>query len=502
MMVGVGLLATPSLAGEVNLGTEAEREAGKRIYMDKCAQCHGEDGDGAGVAKEQFTPQPRDFTSCSFKIRTTPGGELPSDSDIIRVIRKGMPLTGMPPWPNLTDVEMQNLVYHIKTYCEDFEDEDAIIDALAMPTPPPATKESVVHGRLVYEENSCADCHGDSGRGDGESAPTLADDWDEIIRPADLTARWKFRGGGSRSDIYRTFTTGLNGTPMPSYEDSIDEASRWALVDYIVSLSSGEEPDFGTVLVAKQIGDGTPGGDQLAALAEAPPTRFPLIGQVIEPGRRYQQAVTHVEARAVYDDETVSIEVSWSDILANTTGSNSPEGVEGEEFSDAVGIQLPAQNPAGHAKPYFLLGDKTNPVHLLFADLAKQEPEVFVAKGSSKLSASSELSGLLKTEAFFEKGLWRVVFSWPRRAEGAMELEEGAFSPMAFALWEGFNKETGTQRGVSSWFDIYLEPGEKPSPWLAAGRQAGIFLLFQLCLVAFVWRKRKQAVAGGKSDEM
>ena len=78
-------------------------------------------------------------------------------------------------------------------------------------------------------------CHGELGRGDGTSAPTLKDDWGNPIRPADLTKRWTFRGGPTREDIFRTFTTGLNGTPMPSFAESLTDEERWQLVDYIVS---------------------------------------------------------------------------------------------------------------------------------------------------------------------------------------------------------------------------------------------------------------------------
>jgi mono/diheme cytochrome c family protein len=33
------------------------------------------------------------------------------------------------------------------------------------------------------------------------------------------------------------FITGLNGTPMPSFSDSISETEAWDLVHYIQSLS-------------------------------------------------------------------------------------------------------------------------------------------------------------------------------------------------------------------------------------------------------------------------
>ncbi len=59
-----------------------------------------------------------------------------------------------------------------------------------------------------------------TGRGDGPSASALLDDWEVPIRPFDFTTG-NFKFGDSPADVYRTFNTGLNGTPMPSYYDSI-----------------------------------------------------------------------------------------------------------------------------------------------------------------------------------------------------------------------------------------------------------------------------------------
>jgi mono/diheme cytochrome c family protein len=36
--------------------------------------------------------------------------------------------------------------------------------------------------------------------------------------------------------MYRTLVTGLDGTPMPSYGDSIPPADVWHLVHYVRSL--------------------------------------------------------------------------------------------------------------------------------------------------------------------------------------------------------------------------------------------------------------------------
>src|SRR5687767_10684140 len=55
-----------------DVGTEAQRASGKTVYLKYCAQCHGENGDGDGVATPHLFPRPRDFTLAQFKVRTTP----------------------------------------------------------------------------------------------------------------------------------------------------------------------------------------------------------------------------------------------------------------------------------------------------------------------------------------------------------------------------------------------------------------------------------------------
>jgi len=93
-------------------GTEEQQKAGQNLYELKCAQCHGISGDGQGIAASRFKPLPRDFTSAQIKIRTTANGELPLDSDLKKIIRNGMPYTGMPAWPDLSEDEVDNLVFY------------------------------------------------------------------------------------------------------------------------------------------------------------------------------------------------------------------------------------------------------------------------------------------------------------------------------------------------------------------------------------------------------
>ena len=220
-----------------DVGTEAQRESGKRLYLKYCSQCHGEKGDGEGYASPHLRPRPRNFTTGKYKVRTTPNGALPTHQDLVNIIRRGMPYTSMPAWPTLSDQEVSDLAHFITTFSPDFTNPENVPKPVPLPSAPASTNESIALGKKLYEENGCVKCHGTLGRGDGPSAPTLTDDWGYPIRAADLAQSWTFRGGSSREDIFRTMSTGLNGTPMPSFLDALQPEQRWAITDFIVSLS-------------------------------------------------------------------------------------------------------------------------------------------------------------------------------------------------------------------------------------------------------------------------
>lgn len=483
---------------EPDLGTEAQRDAGQVLYMDKCAQCHGESGEGDGITAPFLRPMPRDFTAGVFKVRSSPSGQLPTDEDLTRVIRDGMPYTGMPGWPSLTERDIQNLVYFIKTFNDDFSGPYGVPDVIDIPGAPRFTQESAERGRVVYEENQCFDCHGARGRGDGPSAPTLLDQWDHHIRPADLTKRWTFIGGTSREDIYRTFTTGLDGSPMPSYNiEPIED--RWALVDYVYSLSR-DEPEYATVAVARGV-DGPLDISRGAELfGDEPGAYFPVVGQVIEPGRVFMPGVDGVEVKARYNADEIVVMLLWHDMSAETSGGNAPdlEVPRTEEavqdtiagpYSDAVAVQIPSDPATGVEKPYFLFGDARRSVDLWFADLAADSAAMYVGRGSSDIQPGTDS---VEFFAQYEDGAWVAIFKRKRRDA----FQEGAFVPVAFSIWDGFNDERGNRRGITTWYHIYLEPMDRPSALMPMVR-AGLFTFLVLVgIVGFVrWKYRRPVSA-------
>ena len=78
----------------------AKRETmeGVELYKTRCAVCHGERGAGDGVAADLMYPKPRDFSLALFKYKTSSGLLPPTDEDLFRTIKEGLPGTAMSGW--------------------------------------------------------------------------------------------------------------------------------------------------------------------------------------------------------------------------------------------------------------------------------------------------------------------------------------------------------------------------------------------------------------------
>ena len=520
-----------------DVGTEAQRESGKNLYLKYGAQCHGDNGDGEGYATPHLHPRPRDFTTGQFKVRTTASGALPTHQDIVNIIRRGMPYTSMPAWPTLSDRQVSDLAYFIKTFSPGFSNAGNGPEPVELPRAPAATDESVELGRKLYEESGCVKCHGTFGRGDGPSATTLVDELNYPIRAANLAQRWTFRGGSSREDIFRTMTTGFNGTPMPSFSDALTPEQRWAITDFIVSLSGDSGPGYTNLVVAKYVQDPIDLAQGAASFASAPVARFPIIGQIMEPGRAFYPATTSVTVQAIYDTESIALLVRWHDIRRDSSGTAGPllpvppeeeaapkptaagatapdpldpfadpgaAPVEAppSEFNDAVAIQIPSQVPTDARKPYFIFGDPQYPVDLWFFDLSRTEPFQFTGRGSADITPNNagEVTGI----ASYDEGEWSVIFQRPLRVTEGVTFSPGRFMPIAFSVWDGFSRERGNRRGLTSWYSLYLEPEEVPSAVGPMIRTAIVILIIELAVIAWVrgrYAPRRREELGGEHGQ-
>jgi cytochrome c oxidase cbb3-type subunit I/II len=230
---------------------------GKEVYERRCIGCHGEKGDGNGPAATfMYNHRPRNFTLGVFKFRLT-SKPIPTDGDLLRTITRGVRGTAMPSWHDLPDKDRLAVIQFIKfELAVDRSDpanpyayfvEEPPGAPLHIGEPPEPSAELLTRGSEVWKQAKCWECHGDTGKGDGQKAAGLKDDFGFPVLPADLTTG-QFKSGPVVQDIFRTMTTGLSGTPMPSYEKSLPEEDRWALAYHVLALSAFKDPLTGEPL--------------------------------------------------------------------------------------------------------------------------------------------------------------------------------------------------------------------------------------------------------------
>jgi cytochrome c oxidase cbb3-type subunit 2 len=495
-LLGSALVAGFTLFSPAGAHAQQADHSGKAAYDKWCAGCHGEDGRGEGVAAGYMLPRPRDFTQALYQIRTTSSGSLPTDADMMKVIDEGMPGTAMPGWADqLSQSERTNLVSYLKTFSRFFEtDQPQIVEFGSAPR---VSDERLAEGAEVYRRMECFKCHGDAGRGDGESAPTMEDNDDFPIRPADLTESWYFNGGGTVEDIYRRFLTGLDGTPMPSYADAlaanvVTDDELWSLAHYVKNMS-GDAPRLREVVLAARIEGELPAAPDDSAWNTAERFYLPLVGQIIVKPRWFAPTVDGVWVEALHNGTELAMRFSWSDpsnspapvwaqwraqiasvmepkedmaptvdaAVAGAAGpaADAPTGTIGQGSPDALAVWFPRTIPAGMERPYFFMGSTRDPVYAWHWQSTGPQFSERLGRGPGLLDPSPASNGLAG-QAAWEAGQWRVVFRRPLAAQdsvNALAFRTGQPIPMALFAWDGDNTESGTRGAVSTWYFVQLE---------------------------------------------
>lgn len=226
-----------ALAQQSKPFTALEAELGKDIYTRECSACHGTLGAGDGPATAFLDPKPRDFTKKTFKFRTTDTGKPPRSEDILATLERGLPGSAMPSFAFLSLEDRRKVGAYV------FK----ISGLLGKPEPPPYPDPGappefsvalVERGKVLFKEQGCVACHGETGKGDGPSAGTMKDSVGRPVRPRDFTTG-VFRGGAEPKDVYYRIFAGIDGTPMPAFgENATAIEDRWALVAFVKSLAS------------------------------------------------------------------------------------------------------------------------------------------------------------------------------------------------------------------------------------------------------------------------
>ncbi|MFQ5851233.1 MAG: c-type cytochrome [Candidatus Binatia bacterium] len=477
---GIVILVCFLTAGGVVLAQQKPPETsenlakGKEIYMKRCSFCHGLKGTGDGPVADYLNPRPRDFTLAMYKLRTTQSGEVPLDEDLFRTITRGIPGTGMQGFEGiLSEAERWQVIYFIKAFAADLFKE--------MPERAKVGSEkkgSVEKGKEVYQKAKCWECHGQEGRGDGHAARTLKDDWGFPILPANLTKGWRYKGGNTVKDIFTRFTTGMDGSPMPSFSDMLTEAERWDLAAYVKSIIKEPQIRGEPVLKSRRVNRDLPLDPNDPIWEEAEPLDVPLSGQVIVAPRWQNHSVDLISVRSLYNKGAIVFLMEWDDRFKDAVHREElvsvkdtyakPDPKKKWILRDAIEIQFPLKIPQGADRPYFFLGQPDEPVNLWrwkadWNEDARRDSAVeeLNAMGPTKpvLSQPPESQQVIG-RGVWKDGRWKVIMMRPLvgKDQGKdIDFEVGRMIPIAFHVWDGSNGERGYQCAISSWGYLLME---------------------------------------------
>jgi len=506
-----GLVAETTAKTAVSGSTDSDSKvlAGKAVYDQHCAACHGLNGDGNGPAAVWLYPKPRHFNSGLFKIKSTPVGFLPTDDDLLQTITRGMPGSSMPSFTYLSELERREVVQHVKqltvyvdssakriNFFEEAKAKSQVGVPIEVPPEPPVTVQSLTQGQEMYNKMACFTCHGLTGEGNGPSAPLLKDVWGLSLPPRDFNTA-AFRGGHQGRDLYLRVATGIAGTPMPAFDDkALSPEQRWALVHYVQSLRRKDievndilAPGDGVIHASKVRGKlPTDPADPFWETLD--PARVPLNPLWPEP-----DPIPAVAVSAVHDGKRVAILCTWRDPIAD----GAPVRVQ--DFQDAVALQFSMNG----STPFLGMGDKDNPVNIwqwkagwqremdgerpdvntlyasmhsdvyfqtnalyrtaeaannLLAQPAHVSPvEDANARGFGTFKSQPPSGQNVKGRGIWRDSHWNVVFvrELKSRDAGDVKLATDRPVPVAFAIWDGQNRDRNGRKVVSNWHKLILE---------------------------------------------
>jgi hypothetical protein len=342
----------------------------------------------------------------------------------------------------------------------------------------------------MYEKFTCVQCHGETGRGDGQQK--MVDEEKFATRPRDFTLGI-FKGNPDPASLYRRIAFGMPGTPMPASSGMTPE-QMVDLVHYIRSLSTEEQRQAAILkretIVAKAVDTLTDSQDATVWSQVQPvPLRLTPLWWRDEPPR-------DPSVQAAHDGKTLALRVSWNDPTDDHSATRP------DQFEDMVAAEL----SSGGAEPFLGMGAADvaaidvwqwragtqdtgasdeqlddYPFDMpVYRALAKDGPlpdfvtarvvgnplavredsgASLAAKGLGTLTFRSKASQVVSAEATWEDGRWTVVLKRPLMVgeEDGISLEAGGHYSVAFAIWDGSAHDRGPQKLITLWNDLRVE---------------------------------------------
>jgi len=487
-----------------------KNKSGETLYNLYCASCHGVSGDGDGELAYLVYPKPRDFTTGKYKIKSTLPGNPPTNQDLFNTINKGMPGTAMPAFNFLKDNEIKSLVDFVKKFSS-LNNQN--VKQIPIPSDLAPTQELIDLGKLIYNETGCNMCHGESGKGDGPSSNKLTDSRGYTIVPKDFTTG-VYVGGATKRDLYLRFMSGIDGTPMPSYGNLSDLLGRpkdegnklaWALVHYVKSLESNKIDKFDD-----QLHNGRITATKTKRFIQ--PKQFLDVNNnlwssgashLIPISRLWQSSKVNyqmINVKVLYNSKYIAAKMEWKDESQN-------QGLyRVQDFQDGAAMQFSIDGSEG----FHGMGSKEHPTDIWFwkaewqskknvysdilraypnrvsdsnvttypqlmndnayqagrdanninsADTKESPIENVVAVGPQTVKSLPGNEQTVMGSGIWDGEKWQVVFVRKLRSDSKQKVDFsiGQSFPIAFAIWNGDEKDRNGQKMVSTWYQLDLK---------------------------------------------
>ncbi len=227
-------------------------------------------------------------------------------------------------------------------------------------------------------------------------------------------------------------------------------------------LASDPPPDGApaSVSVRVYLTEGVvPLDDPLAsAWDSAAESEFNLSPQVHWPDRIQETTVKSVKVRGLHDGQAIAILVEYQDPT--------------EDPADAAALEF----MVGDQKAHFAHGQEMllvegGPVNIWYWKNEVGKATDMSAKGFKTLRPQDQQD--VAAKGVWQDGTWKIVFSRPLQTgdEHDIQINPGNWASVAFAMWDGklvdgAVKEKGSQKAVSSWWNIRAEPAPDNSIFL------------------------------------
>lgn len=235
----------------------------------------------------------------------------------------------------------------------------------------------------------------------------------------------------------------------------------------------------GMIIRAHLVKGEIPSTPEDPAWDKVPVMAIPLSGQVITRPVWPEPSARVLNMRSLHNGTEIAFLLEWQD---NTKNDRLTPGT----FRDGVAIGL----PLGDAPAFFCMGQLDHYINIWHwkadwqSDIDRRAAKASEGKASGEVRrfeviprrkssvedligggfstlTTKEDQGRVQGKATWKDGVWRVLFRRPMVSTGQeneARLEPGRLQAVAFAIWNGENKERNGQKAVAPWFQLAIDP--------------------------------------------